>query len=53
MEGWVNCLLLCVFLLFLYIYVKIGGALTFGEGLFEAFPVDMSEDVVRLPVEMS
>lgn len=27
--------------------------LTFGESLFKTFPVDMSEDVVWLPVEMS
>jgi hypothetical protein len=26
--------------------------LTFSKGFFEAFPVDMFEDVVRLPVEV-
>lgn len=31
----------------------ISTALTFGEGFLEAFPVDMSQDVMRLPVEMS
>lgn len=26
---------------------------TFAEGFLEAFPVDVSEDVMRLPVEVS
>lgn len=31
----------------------VGGALTFGESLFKAFPIDMPQDVVRLPVQVS
>ena len=33
--------------------MRVSGGLTFGEGLLEAFPVDMSQNMVRLPVEMS
>lgn len=32
---------------------RISDALTFGEGFLVAFPVDMFEDMVRLPVEVS
>lgn len=32
--------------------MQISNALTFGVGFLEAFPVNMSEDVMWLPVEV-